>query len=414
MSEYPIVTISIINYNEKKFIFKAIDSIINQGYPNLDIIITDNNSTDGTREEIEKRIPEWEKIREDIRKKNLLQQTESQIRYIKNTENIGFGRPHNNAIRLAKGEFVLLSNADIIAQLDYVEKIIQPFSDSKVGAVQGKLLRYDFDKNQLCKDINNPELNIIDTTGLMMFKNRRIVCIGQGQADEGQFEEEKEVFGADGAMPIYRKSALEDVKLPIIRNNEKQSSCHSLEEGNPGLSSKNKSQKCSSSKQGISSDESLRATSYKLHDYEYFDENFFMYKEDVDLAWRLRLAGWKTIYCPKAIIYHGRGSGDSMAKNYIDIIKERRKISNRAKFFSFKHQRLMQIKDDFPSLLFTKHFSRFIVKEVGAWIYMAVFERFTFGILRDLYKDIPLFIKKRKLVMAKKKVSAKEMERWFV
>ena len=381
MQKIPIVTISIINYNEKKFIFKAIESIVNQSYPNLDIIITDNNSTDGTREEIEKRIPEWEQKRKEIaglhqgstalQDNEIDESSKFQIRYIKNTDNAGFGKPHNNSIRLAKGDFILLSNADIIAQLDYVEKIIQPFADSKVGAVQGKLLRYDFDKNELCKDKNNPEFNIIDTTGLMMYKNRRIVCIGQGQADEGQFEEDKEVFGADGAMPIYRKSALEDVKLPIISGK-------------------------------------------RDYEFEYFDENFFMYKEDVDLAWRLRLAGWKTIYYPKAIIYHGRGSGDSMAKNYIDIIKERRKISNRAKFFSFKHQRLMQIKDDFPSLLFTKHFPRFIVKEVGAWIYMTVFERFTFGILRDLYKDIPLFIKKRKMVMAKKKVSAKEMEKWFI
>ena len=55
MQKNPIVTISIINYNEKKFIFKAIESIVNQNHPSLDIIITDNNSTDGTREEIEKR-----------------------------------------------------------------------------------------------------------------------------------------------------------------------------------------------------------------------------------------------------------------------------------------------------------------------------------------------------------------------
>lgn len=380
MQKYPIVTISIINYNEKKFIFKAIESIVNQNYSKLDIIITDNNSTDGTREEIEKRIPAWEKRREEINKKHFLEIIDPQIRYVKNTENTGFGRPHNNSIRLAKGEFVLLSNADIIAMPDYVEKILQPFSDPKIGAAQGKLLRYDFDKDKLRKSEKNLELNVIDTTGLMMFKNRRIVCIGQGQADEGQFEEEKEIFGADGAMPIFRKEALEDVKLPIIRN--------------------------------YKSAKKLQATNHKL-DYEYFDEDFFMYKEDVDLAWRLRLAGWRTIYAPKAIVYHGRGSGDSMAKNYIDIIKERRKINKRAKYLSFKHQRLMQIKDDFPSLLFTKHFFSFITKEIGAWIYMAIFERFAFSILKDLYRDIPLFMKKREMVMAKKRISAKEMEKWF-
>ena len=118
------------------------------------------------------------------------------------------------------------------------------------------------------------------------------------------------------------------------------------------------------------------------------------------MAWRLRLYGWKAVYNPRAVAYHGRGSGDSMAKNYLDIIKERRKINIRAKFLSFKHQRLMQIKNDFPSLLFTKHFPRFIIKEIGAWAYMMIFERFTFRILKDLCHDAPLFLKKRKIVIA--------------
>ena len=357
----------------------------------MEIIITDNNSTDGTREEIEGRIAEWEEKRKEI--PLALLDKGGNIKYIKNSENAGFGRPHNEAMRIMKGEFILLLNSDAILTSDYIENAIKPFQDEKVGAVQGKLLRYDFDKNELCKNKENPELNIIDTTGLMMLKNRRIVCIGQGEADEGQFEKETEVFGADGAVPIYRKEALEDVKLPIIKSLT------------PTLSQKERESNKKETKK-------LQATSYKLN-YEYFDENFFMYKEDVDLAWRLRLYGWKTIYTPQAVAYHGRGSGDSMAKNYLDIIKERRKINKRAKFLSFKHQRLMQIKNDFPSLLFTKHLPRFIIKEVGAWAYMMIFERFTLRILKDLYYDIPVFLKKRKMVMKRKRVGVREMERWF-
>ena len=66
MREFPIVTISLINYNGKKFVFQAIESAVNQDYPNLEIIVIDNNSTDGTREEIEKKVPEWKKRREEI------------------------------------------------------------------------------------------------------------------------------------------------------------------------------------------------------------------------------------------------------------------------------------------------------------------------------------------------------------
>ncbi len=406
MEKSPIVTISLINYNGKKFVFQAIESAVNQDYPNLEIIIIDNNSTDGTREEIEKKIPEWEEMRREIafhpdlsgvyeKDKNLPNQNRRQdgvefIKYIKNTENAGFGRPHNEAMRMMKGDFILLLNYDAILTPGYIENILKPFEDKKVGAVQGKLLRYDFDKNELRKDKENPSLNIIDTTGLMMFKNRRIICIGQGEADRGQYEKEKEIFGADGAVPVYRKEMLEDVKMPIISRKFIKSKVHKVE----------------------SQTYNLQPTTYNLN-YEYFDENFFMYKEDVDLAWRMRLAGWKAVYTPKAVAYHGRGSGDSMAKNYINIIKERRKINNQAKFLSFKHQRLMQIKNDFPSLLFIKHFPQFMIKEIGAWIYMAIFERFAWRVLKDLYKDVPLFLRKRKMVMSKKRVSVKEMERWF-
>ncbi len=411
MESFPIVTISLINYNGKKFVFQAIESAVNQDYSNLEIILIDNASTDGTREEIEKRIPEWEERRKKIRGE--LQKGTSEeippnppfskggtndgnnfIKYIKNTENAGFGRPHNEAMRMMKGDFILLLNYDAILKPDYIKNALEIFKDEKIGAVQGKLLRYNFDKNELCKDRENPKLNIIDTTGLMMFKNRRIVCIGQGQQDKGQFEKKKEIFGADGAVPVYRKKALEDVKLPIIKT-------------------QNAKRKTYNAKYSNKINPALHVMRYMLYDYEYFDENFFMYKEDVDLAWRMRLAGWKTVYTPKAVAYHGRGSGDSMAKNYFDIIKERRKINNFAKYLSFKHQRLMQIKNDFPSLLFTKHLPQFMIKEIGAWIYMAIFERFTLRVLKDLYRDIPLFLKKRKMVMAKKRVGVKEMERWF-
>jgi len=134
----------------------------------------------------------------------------------------------------------------------------------------------------------------------------------------------------------------------------------------------------------------------------------------VDLGWRIRLAGWKAVYTPTAVAYHGRGSGDSMAKNFAKIIEERRKINPRAKYYSFLHQRLMQIKDDSPSLLFTKHFFPFIIKEIGAWGYMAIFERFTLRLMKDFRRLVPVFIKKRKLVKERTKITDAEMAKWFV
>jgi GT2 family glycosyltransferase len=374
MTNKPLVTISVINYNDRKFIFKAIESAVNQTYPNLEIIITDNASTDGTREEIEKMIPEWEKKRREISGAENSGDLLPNVIYVKNETNTGFGRPHNQAIRIGRGEFVLLLNSDAILTENFVEEAVKSFVDEKVGSVQGKLLRYNFDKDEIFKDSEDSTLNRIDTVGLQVFKNRRIVCIGQGEADRGQFDEGMEIFGADGAVPVYRKAALEDIKLPVLELKGRK----------------------------------------KINDFEYFDEDFFLYKEDVDLAWRFRLNGWKAIYNPNVLAYHGRGSGDSMAKSYVKIIQERRKINPRAKYYSFLHQRLMQIKDDYPENLFKKHFREFIVKEVGAWGYMMIFERFTFRLAKDFYRLVPLFVKKRKLVMAKAKATPEEMAKWFV
>ena len=138
-----------------------------------------------------------------------------------------------------------------------------------------------------------------------------------------------------------------------------------------------------------------------------------MYKEDVDLAWRLRLYGWKTIYQPKAIAYHGRGAGDSAAKKFSEIIKERKKISQFAKFYSFKNQRLTQIKNEIPILLL-QHFPQFIFKEIGSWIYVILFERYTVRAIKELVYQAPKAFRKRKIIMKRKKIKSKEMRKWFV
>ena len=149
----------------------------------------------------------------------------------------------------------------------------------------------------------------------------------------------------------------------------------------------------------------------KIH--EFFDEDFFLYKEDVDLAWRLRIYGWKTVYQPKAVAYHGRGAGDSAAKTYGKIIEERRKISERAKYYSFKNQRLMQIKNEIPLLLLVD-LLYFLFKEIGSWIYVIIFEHYTIKAVGELFSQAPTAFKKRKIIMKKRRVSWREMRKWFI
>jgi len=230
--------------------------------------------------------------------------------------------------------------------------------DEKIGSLQGKLLRLKIDDEKLTKT------DIIDNAGLIIFKNRRVIARGQGQADRGQFDGQKEIFGVDGAAPIYRRAALQTIKICL------DGQC------------------------------------------EYLDEDFYMYKEDVDLAWRLRLAGWQAYYEPRAMAWHARTAGDSAAVNYFGMIKERLKINKFAKYLSFKNQRLMQIKNEQPVLLF-EHLLWFLPKEIASWIYVILFERYTWKAIRDLFRQAPRAWQKREVIMVQKKVSAKEMEKWF-
>lgn len=360
MSDIPLVTISILGYNDAETIGEAIRSAALQRYPNLELIVADNASPDSEAA-----------FREDALKKAIVERKRKlglhcPFRFTRNSKNLGFARGHNEAIRTSRGAFVLLLNSDAILDDRFVERAVRIFAkDARIASLQGKLLRYDV-KNHTPATFtaDGTRRGIIDTTGLVVLKNRRIINRGQGEADAGQFNRKEEVFGADGAAPVYRRTALEDAKICL---------------GNH----------C-----------------------EYFDEDFFSYKEDVDLAWRLRLYGWKTLYVPDMVAWHARTAGESAARSYLKIIKERRKIAGLPKFWSFRNQRLMQIKNELLSL-FLKNLPQLTAKEFGSWAYLALFERQTLRVAKDLLVKLPRAYRKRRIIMKNRRAGAAEMAKWF-
>jgi len=325
-----LVSINILTYNGQDLIEPCLNSVLKQTYKNFEVLVIDNASDDETLK----------------RAKNF------PVKTIENKKNLGFSAGHNIGIKQSRGGYVLCLNQDIVLDKDFLKHIVEIMEkDDKIGSVQCKLLKI--------RDINRPKSKTIDHTGLVILKNRRVIARGQGERDKKQYKAE-EVFGVDGAAPIYRRKALEDIKI----------------------------------------------------NDEYFDEDFFAYKEDVDLAWRLRLYGWKAVYQPKAVAYHLRTAGERAVKNYISIAKERRKLSKFAKFYSFKNDRLMRIKNELPDL-FLRDILYIIIKEIGAWAYVLIFERYTWKAIKSLIKQIPKARKKREIIMAKKRVEVKAMGKWF-
>ncbi len=329
----PLVSIVIINYNTKKFLKPCLESLASQTYINKEIFFIDNDSLDRSYEFVIENYP--------------------YVTAVKNEKNIGYVGAGNQGIKLANGEYVMIINPDIIFEPQYVERCVQKMEEDKeIGAIGGKIYKYNFE--------NDHKTQFIDTVGIFSYRNRRFIDDGQGLKDRGQFEESKEVFGISGACPVYRKSALEDVKFKD----------------------------------------------------EYLDENFFMYKEDIDISWRLRLAGWKCFYQPAAIANHGRGTGVLKRFTHMEVAKNRSKLSKLQKYYSFKNQRLTQIKNELPGSFF-RDFFPIVWKEILVCGYVILREPYLFKACLQMLSQIPSTLQKRGDIMKKRKVESKEIHHWL-
>lgn len=185
-----LLSVSIITWNSKEYIGKCLDYVSMQTYPNIEVIVIDNNSVDGTVEYL---------------KKNF-----SEIKLIRNNVNKGYCGGHNIGIRESKGEFVLCLNPDVFIERRHIEELLKVMNDNlNVGGCIGKLYQYD----PQVESREKHSIKIIDTTGLSILKSRRFIARGHGEIDNGQFDRMEYIIGIDGMAPLYRKKMLENIKI---------------------------------------------------------------------------------------------------------------------------------------------------------------------------------------------------------
>jgi GT2 family glycosyltransferase len=269
----------------------------------------------------------------------------------------GFARAMNRGISMSNGEFVLLCNADLFPSATYIDEMLGFFAaHPSTGFATGKILRYELN--------TGAETDVIDTAGLLFSRNRRFLARGEGQRDFGQFDTEEEVFGVDGAALFARRAALEGIAI----------------------------------------------------DQEYFDESFFMYKEDWDLSWRVRLAGWECWYVPSAVAFHGRTSRGLGEKGYLSAIRlfhENEKTKPPfVRFHSVKNQWLMLIKnEDMSNLL--KDLPFILARELMVLGYNLVFAPRTLQAVAEFAKLLRPTLAKRRMIKARQATPATEIRRWF-
>lgn len=263
------LSIIIVNYNVQHFLEQCLHSV-RKASKNVsaEIFVVDNNSVDGSVAMVKEKFPE--------------------VKLIENKKNTGFSFANNQAMRIAKGEYILLLNPDTVVEEDTFEKVIA-FMDAHpdAGGLGVKML--DGKGNFLPESkrgLPTPAVAFYKIFGLSrLFPRSRTF----GKYHLGFLDKDKihEVDILSGAFMLMRKSVLDKVGL--------------------------------------------------------LDETFFMYGEDIDLSYRIQLGGYKNYYFPETRIIHYKGESTKKSSvNYVFVFYKAMVIfaqkhfsQNNAKTFSF-------------------------------------------------------------------------------
>ena len=240
------LSVIIVNYNVKHFLEQCLYSV-QKACEGIDaeIIVADNNSTDGSRAFLEPAFPA--------------------VKFLWNSNNAGFAKANNQALAMAKGDFILFLNPDTILAEDSIEKCVRFFEHNKTAGAVG--IRMIDGTGKFLKESKrafpSPLTSLYKLTGLTMLfpRSKTFAKYHLGHLSE---KENHQVDVLAGAFMMIPKKVLDEI-------------------GN-------------------------------------FDERFFMYGEDVDLSFRIQKAGYKNYYFSESTIIHFKGESTKRGSlNYVRL-----------------------------------------------------------------------------------------------
>ena len=119
---YPLVSIVILNWNGLAYLKKCLQSLLCLTYPNYEVIVVDNGSSDGSPDIVERDF--------------------QNVRLIANNCNLGFAKANNIGIKAAKGDFVVLLNNDVVVDPLWLSELVKTVMQSpKIGIASGVILQ---------------------------------------------------------------------------------------------------------------------------------------------------------------------------------------------------------------------------------------------------------------------------------
>ncbi|MEK7582300.1 MAG: glycosyltransferase [Patescibacteria group bacterium] len=338
----PLVTINLVVNNGEKYLRYCLDHVRRQTYENLEVNVFDNASIDSTRDIVQREYPEF----------NL----------IAHPQNLGMWPGQEEALKSSHGFYIVGLSVDVMMHPQFVKNAIRVCeADPLIGALQAKILRYDF---QQLADGSYDASKIIDTCGFRLARSRRVMNVGHGAFDYGQHDQATEIFAAEGAVPFFKKEALEAIRI----------------------------------------------------DGAIVDHDYFWYGDDLDLTWRMQLFGWKQWYDPDVIAYHDRSTTKGHSRSMMDYfrrVKTRQQIPIRKRILDWSNVRFTIIKNDYI-INILKDAPYIAIREIQVLGFALLFEPQIFLEIPRFLGLLPAMLRKRRLVMAKAKKSPQEMHTWFI
>lgn len=275
---------------------------------------------------------------------DILEGFEDRVRVVYNEENLGFAAAQNQAIAMTSADWVLALNPDALLMPGFIASLVSAGeTEPEIGTVCGKLL-------SMSPDFHLPSPATFDSTGIFFTPTLRHFDRGSGQVDRGEYDRFEYVFGATGAAALYRRKMIEDVKIAG----------------------------------------------------EFYDPDFFVYREDADVAWRAQLLGWKCLYVPVATGYHVRTATPANRKH----------LPREINMHSVKNRFLLRIKNATPRV-FWRHALSMVARDSLVMLACMTHEFYSLKAFALVWKLLPRAMAKRSAIMQRRRASDIQMEQWF-
>ena len=281
----------------------------------------------------------------------MLRREYPEVERVETGGNIGYAAGANAGLRATSGEYAIVLNPDVALAPDHLATLVSRLdADATIGAAQGKLYSVSPEDFAVARFDRGGRL---DSAGHAIRRTRMVVDRGQGKPDGPEYSREESVFSACGAALLLRRAMLRDL----------------------------------------------------APDGDYFDPEFFAYKEDIDLCWRARLLGWDVRYVPAAVAWHVRGWAGSAAPDL-------KSLPLAARMHSFKNHYLLLLKNERPADALRS------LPALAGWEAL----RLGYAVLRDpalfrayasLLRVLRPELDRRRDVMSRRRAPDGELRRWL-